>query len=287
MPKLFSILQQSYPRGFTSYQSIIRISVITGVFVVFFLIIFQPFEINTWTHPFKWLYLVGYGVVTILMMILIWGGLPKVFPQWHEEQGWTVGKYIIQNIVLILMIALGNINYTKFVLDPTITAPDALEFVYETILIGFFPILAFTYISYINYSHTYSKHTGSVPNPSLEIQAQDAQTNIELIAENEKDTIRLHVNKLLYIESADNYSTVVFRQDSKIKKELLRSSLTRLEGQLLQEFIVRCHRSYIVNLHQVKTITGNAQGYKLHLGDNEMAIPVARKYSDIVVKYFK
>jgi len=37
-----------------------------------------------------------------------------------------------------------------------------------------------------------------------------------------------------------------------------------------------------VNLDKVEKITGNAQGYKLHLETPELFVPVARKYSEIV-----
>lgn len=65
---------------------------------------------------------------------------------------------------------------------------------------------------------------------------------------------------------------------------MLRSSLSRLENQLEGQNIVRCHRSFIVNLDKVEKVTGNAQGYKLHLETPELVVPVARKYSEIVEK---
>jgi DNA-binding LytR/AlgR family response regulator len=40
--------------------------------------------------------------------------------------------------------------------------------------------------------------------------------------------------------------------------------------------IYKTHRSYLVNLNYVEHVTGNAQGYKLHLNSHEEKIPVAR-----------
>ena len=44
----------------------------------------------------------------------------------------------------------------------------------------------------------------------------------------------------------------------------------------------RCHKSYLVNLHQVKHISGNAQGHKLHLFYGDELIPVSRKNNSII-----
>ena len=79
-----------------------------------------------------------------------------------------------------------------------------------------------------------------------------------MVAENEKDSIELFAESLFYIESSDNYSTIFYEKAGKLQKELLRSSLTRLESQISSESIVRCHRSFIVNLDKVEKVTGNA-----------------------------
>ena len=93
--------------------------------------------------------------------------------------------------------------------------------------------------------------------------------------------------KLLFIESADNYSEVVFLQNGQPKKTLLRGSLSRFEEQAHHPDVVRCHRSFVVNLQRVESISGNAQGYKLQLQNYPSPIPVARRYGDFVAGYFK
>ena len=74
-------------------------------------------------------------------------------------------------------------------------------------------------------------------------------------------------------------------KDEQLFKEIIRSSLTRLEGQIQIKSIVRCHRSFIVNLDKVIKVSGNAQGFKLHLEGTDFMVPVARKYSEIVHRF--
>jgi DNA-binding LytR/AlgR family response regulator len=109
-----------------------------------------------------------------------------------------------------------------------------------------------------------------------------------LTAENGKDTLQLTRTGLLAIESSDNYCTVFYMKNGQLAKELIRSSLSRLEHQLGEGTpFARCHRSYVVNLDRVERVSGNAQGYKLHLLNGQVVVPVARKYNDTLVASLK
>ncbi|MFQ5674627.1 MAG: LytTR family DNA-binding domain-containing protein [bacterium] len=58
---------------------------------------------------------------------------------------------------------------------------------------------------------------------------------------------------------------------------LLRTSLNRVEKLLRKHpAIFRCHRTAIVNLRNVKSASGNSQGYQLKLKHIDQAVPVAR-----------
>ncbi|MCF6288166.1 MAG: LytTR family transcriptional regulator DNA-binding domain-containing protein [Proteobacteria bacterium] len=46
------------------------------------------------------------------------------------------------------------------------------------------------------------------------------------------------------------------------------------------DFIIRTHRSYLINLNAVTNISGNAQGFKLQFNDPDIAAHVSRKMID-------
>ncbi len=50
--------------------------------------------------------------------------------------------------------------------------------------------------------------------------------------------------------------------------------------------ILKCHRSYIVNLHKVSRFSGNAQGYKLHFREGEELVPVSRALNSTIKSLF-
>ncbi len=65
----------------------------------------------------------------------------------------------------------------------------------------------------------------------------------------QKDSLAIKVNLLLFIRSANNYIDVFWKEGDIIKNQMVRCSMAYAE-ELLKEhkFIVKCHRSYIVNI---------------------------------------
>ena len=102
-------------------------------------------------------------------------------------------------------------------------------------------------------------------------------TLIILKSENGKEELKIQDSDLFYIESADNYSNIVFLERNKQKKTLIRNSLKQIEDQLKHPYIIRSHRSFLVNLSKVKSISGNSQGYQLCFDEIPEMVPVSRK----------
>jgi DNA-binding LytR/AlgR family response regulator len=101
---------------------------------------------------------------------------------------------------------------------------------------------------------------------------------VELSSENRSEKLELSFNNILTIKAADNYVEINYLHKEEIRKKLLRNSLKNIESQLdSYSNFVRCHRTFIVNLNNVKKLTRNYKGTFLEL-DNEEHIPVSRHY---------
>jgi len=69
-------------------------------------------------------------------------------------------------------------------------------------------------------------------------------------------------------------------ENNELKEKILRVTLTKIESFLKDyDFIIRCHKSYIVNKKYVNKVTGNARGYLLKCNILDFYIPVSRKFS--------
>ena len=71
-------------------------------------------------------------------------------------------------------------------------------------------------------------------------------------------------------------------EGKQVKKYLIRKTLKEIELELKIKYnhFVRCHNSYIVNIYQIKAITGNSGGYKILLNNIDNPVPISRKYKN-------
>ncbi len=89
---------------------------------------------------------------------------------------------------------------------------------------------------------------------------------------------------LIYVEAEGNYSKVVWLDKETVKSKLLRIVIKHLENQIISPFIVRCHRSYLINLKREYKVSGNSRGYKLKPEKVEIEIPVSRNKGKEIVE---
>ena len=101
----------------------------------------------------------------------------------------------------------------------------------------------------------------------------------------EKGEMRISIRRenLVMIESADNYVCVHYVNDQKVKKTMVRNTLNRVAEHLQGTRIVRCHRSYMINLDHAQVLHRDKEGIFIELGIAGLPnIPISRTYADNV-----
>lgn len=96
-------------------------------------------------------------------------------------------------------------------------------------------------------------------------------------------TLRLTINidSLYYLESEDNYIKVYYKHNDKITSYMLRCKTRTIEQTLEGTCMVRCHRSYIVNMHKIKVVEEERRLHFVTLDDDSIRrIPVSKSYYD-------
>lgn len=261
-----SILQKNLP----SY-------ILVGVFVSVFLYIIQPFEFIEYQSNLIWV-CINFGLVTTASVIVF-----ELFGQYilrlqKDIPSWTLGKWIIDSIFLILFI--GVCNYILFGLLTNwqhFGLMSLFTMLIDTLIIGIFPIVFFGMINQIRalkQNQTMAEDIQSTIVPTIK-----KETTITLNSYNCSQTLQLQIHDLLYLESMQNYVVVHYLREEKVTKEIIRNTLKEMENQLQDTAMVRCHRSFVVNSSLIKKVVGNAQGLKLTLRDlPNNQIPVSRKY---------
>ncbi|NET34967.1 MAG: LytTR family transcriptional regulator [Cyanothece sp. SIO1E1] len=93
---------------------------------------------------------------------------------------------------------------------------------------------------------------------------QRAETNLELPQpstellsikdENGKPMLSLAQADILLLKSENNYTAIFFRQEEKVEKKLIRSSLKNIIQQLPAPHFLRIHRSYSININNLSAV---------------------------------
>lgn len=91
------------------------------------------------------------------------------------------------------------------------------------------------------------------------------------------ETVTLQIEDLLYIEVIGNYVKVCHLRDGQVHSDMLRNTSKQIEEQLRQcGTIVRCHRSFLVNISHVEQIVSKAGNMQLQIRHCQETVPVSR-----------
>jgi DNA-binding LytR/AlgR family response regulator len=97
--------------------------------------------------------------------------------------------------------------------------------------------------------------------------------------ENGDTKLSMQLNDLLYIEASENYVTIHYLDHTQPDRMLLRNSMKRMEEQLTGFPVVRCHRSFMVNLNRVRLAKKTKSGMVVELSATvPIRLPVSETY---------
>lgn len=105
----------------------------------------------------------------------------------------------------------------------------------------------------------------------------------------EKNVAKLLVglDKIYSIESAGNYVNVVYEDNGTLQRFSLRNSMKGVEATCQQNGLVRCHRSYYINLRKIKLIRKDANGTFAEMQHSGLSdIPISKIYAAEVAHLF-
>jgi DNA-binding LytR/AlgR family response regulator len=91
--------------------------------------------------------------------------------------------------------------------------------------------------------------------------------------------LTINLDTLYYMESEDNYIKVYYKHNDKIQSYMLRCRTSDIEKSLEGTSMVRCHRSYIVNIRKIQFVGEEHRMRYIKLDDESLKqIPVSKSY---------
>jgi hypothetical protein len=274
--QFFSFLFLPYPKP-TNKKDIFILSLFVAIMVFFFLAVFQPFGTYTFQHQFKYLILVPYSVIAFITF-----SISKVFIKNTSFKRWNVAYELVAMIITLFISSIGNyiysMNYINF------TSFNWYNFIFMffcTYTVGL-PICLIYFFATLSFkmnrlTEVYDKKWDNF------IETKNTLVENQTLKFQDLEITDVNVN-FIFAKSEGNYCQVFyFDKNNSISKKLIRISLTNFENHFNSELIARCHRSYLINLNQIISKKGNAQGYKLKLNHIDELIPVSRNYLSTIV----
>lgn len=130
----------------------------------------------------------------------------------------------------------------------------------------------------------------TVTEEKTELSVETPPTNSKIINFfDEKDELQLslRLDNIYFLESAENYVNIYYRNKDNTERFTLRSTLKKQQEKLEKYRFLRCHRSYLVNFDNILLLRKDKDGPYLDFGvENLPQIPVSKTYLDAVTAYF-
>ncbi|MBR3449626.1 MAG: LytTR family transcriptional regulator [Bacteroidales bacterium] len=245
-------------------------------FSFLFLITYHPFSSTTWLGlkpdvlvPTILFYLSSVGILLISKACLM------LYQVRHTV---SVRKYLFWFLGEFVVIAVVYLLYTQHWFESDI--PFTFRLVARASLcVGMILSIPYLIFALLASNRAKSEEIDALK-LSLKDQAATQGTNIVHFYDfNGVLRISIAVEKIYYIASQDNYVEIRYEMGGKLLNYLLRCRTTRLEKQLESTSLVRCHRSYIVNVDNVTQFKREKANAFLVLSHPEAKrIPVSKSY---------
>lgn len=278
-------MKNKIPAYFYSKHNSLWLVIGTAVFTELFIIIFEPFRAGVLVDN-DWQYLLWTTVVVVLGMVVIclsrW--IMHVYASRRELSvtGYSIWIFLEVNVMTFI--------YSVLMMEAFPSLADEYQWsffpLYKDVLLGtaftlFIPytilLLAFAYIDAKNELQSVTGNEGGVRESEM-YHFYDERGELKL---------SIRPEMVYYLESADNYVMIYYINGTKLDKMMIRNTLKNIEWRFLDKGLVRCHRSFIINIKKVSVIRRQESEVVVDFADGRVpTIPVSRGYSEQVMNKF-
>lgn len=294
-------IEREIPKFIVSRKYISVLIAFILLFSALFMVIYQPFAMAVWfgtSQTLNFSFTILFYLSSIVVLILSRTLMYTIYNRLDVTVMTYIWWIMAENLVISLIYTLITVNFFPMpgIETPTL-ATRALMCV--TIILAIPNGFVLFYAAYcskceelqaLQYQNqqlekeyhllTSRQHDLRVAAPTL----NEAPKMINLHDNN--GTLRLSINNdaLYYLESEDNYIKVYYKHKERILSYMLRCRTRSVEESLKETSMVRCHRSYIVNINKIQLMEEDKRMHYITLNDKSIGrIPVSKSYYDKVV----
>ena len=283
---MLRILIQKYPAPKPVLKSLI-IAVLSGLFIALFLLYFEPFDFHLNTDGNKVFHMSFFGCITTFVLLFFLYVFPLLLPNLFSDKNWKLGYQMLFYMLVLIVIAIFNSSYSNYINSLAFNWYIYWLILSRTCVLGILPIVCVIFFDYHLKVKSNFNLAANILKNKKELLKDSKEAIHQISTDLKNETFSFSEHDFNYAIADGNYTDISSLDENTLKKVTYRVTLSSFETQLKEaSSIVRCHRSYMVNLKKVKNISGNAQGLKLELINQSEIIPVSRKYIPIVKQFF-
>ncbi|HBG41316.1 MAG TPA: LytTR family transcriptional regulator [Porphyromonadaceae bacterium] len=271
-------MNNTIPAFLYQKDNTVKMIVFTALFALLFINIFQPFGSRSWYPNISDISYFAFSSLIILIGMLVVVISRIIMAVYSKKHGITYWQFAAWVLVEILAMALFYALFARFVPKDGGEKDFINIFRGSAINTGLILLLPYS-ISWLYFSW---KDNNAKLQTFKRDEANELRAKSLIAFPDEKGDMKISImlENLLYIDSADNYATIHYLNKSTLSQFLIRNSLKWMDENLTAETpLVRCHRSYMVNLDQVKVVKKTKEGIILELNtEGTPDIPVSKTY---------
>ncbi len=277
-----NIMTRWWREPYPSLVSPWKVVVVPAAIIFLVLYLLQPFGI-AWIESGKlWVTLGAACISAGVSSVFVWV-LPWMFPKYYEERAWTLGKEVSGTLALLLCITVCVWLYVAWLCGVMPGVRLFFTVLLWVLILGAFPTVLFAmWNRNIRLARNLREATELNLRLSQKPEAEETPPAMLVFSGGTKEMLEMDARSFLYAESEGNYVRLHYfsPNDNRPVSKLLRLTMKQAEASVASApFIVRCHRAFLVNLHQVSKVDGNSQGYRLRLEGCAEEVPVSRGYA--------
>lgn len=282
-------LRKKAPRFLLESRTLVGSVVAIVLFSIIFMLIYGPYSSTSWltllvdqSQGTGWVnrfYSVMASVLFYLVAIAFLG-LSKVVLYYVGKKVQLYNGHLVSwiggEVVLISLI------YTVFTVLLNLADPNLFLPIWGRAVLVLSFIIVVPYI--ICLQHATNRHQSQLLDRlgmnMVDDKVKDADSKlINLVDSTGKLKMSINVDSLYYVESQDNYVKIYYDSDGKLCNYMLRSTTKSIEAKF-GEWLVRCHRGYLVNKNKIRIFRNDRDGmYICLMHDNIRQIPVSKSYA--------
>lgn len=282
-------LRKKAPRFLLESRTLVGSVVAIVLFSIIFMLIYGPYSSTSWltllvdqSQGTGWVnrfYSVMASVLFYLVAIAFLG-LSKVVLYYIGKKVQLYNGHLVSwiggEVVLISLI------YTVFTVLLNLADPNLFLPIWGRAVLVLSFIIVVPYI--ICLQHATNRHQSQLLDRlgmnmvNDKVEGADSKL-INLVDSTGKLKMSINVDSLYYVESQDNYVKIYYDSDGKLCNYMLRSTTKSIEAKF-GEWLVRCHRGYLVNKNKIRIFRNDRDGmYICLMHDNIRQIPVSKSYA--------